>query len=115
MAETPCDPATPTHRHDAPRVHSALPSPDQALAVYRLTSRLVERQLELAERGHLSPVDVADARDMLVGTREMLLAALSRVDLGQDATADGQSLWTSDAPAVSPEESAERRFASPRR
>lgn len=61
----------------APRI---TPSPDEALAVYRLTARLVELQLELAEQGGTDPAEWAVTHDVLIGTRQVLLAALQDAD-----------------------------------
>jgi len=57
-----------------------VPSPDEALAMYRLTTRLVEQRLELAEQGRTDPSELARTQDVLLGTRQLLLAALRDVD-----------------------------------
>jgi hypothetical protein len=57
-----------------------VPTADEALAMYRLTTRLVELQLDLADRGRTNPAEVAVTHDVLVGTRQVLLAALHDVD-----------------------------------
>lgn len=61
-----------------------LASADEAMAMYRLTTRLVELQLELADQGECDPQELRIAREVLVGTRELLHAALREAEPGED-------------------------------
>jgi hypothetical protein len=64
------------------RPAAAVPTPDEALGLYFVAARLVELQLRLLERDE-NPVElarqVAVTRDVLMGTRTVLQAALDGV------------------------------------
>ncbi|MGH8860801.1 MAG: hypothetical protein ACRDVG_06130 [Jatrophihabitantaceae bacterium] len=54
------------------------PSPDEAIAIYSVAVGLVESRVAAA--GDPDGEDRAAARDVLIGTRRMLRAALTRVE-----------------------------------
>jgi hypothetical protein len=56
------------------------PSPSEAMAIYSVAVRLAELQLALTD-GTAAPVDDLEmTRDVLLGTRKMLRAALARIE-----------------------------------
>jgi hypothetical protein len=56
------------------------PSPKEAMAIYSVAVRLVRMQLTMGAQDHLAPADVAVTRDVLMGTRQLLRAALDRLE-----------------------------------
>lgn len=56
------------------------PSPSEAMAIYSVAVRLVELQMTVTEHGATEPTDLAATRDVLIGTRQLLRAALDRVE-----------------------------------
>lgn len=55
---------------------SRRPSPTEAMALYFVAARLVELQLELADRGECDDDELAMTREVLRGTHRILNAAL---------------------------------------
>lgn len=56
------------------------PSPAEAMAIYSVAVRLVRLQMALTDHGGSEPADVDVTRDLLLGTRRMLRAALERLE-----------------------------------
>lgn len=56
------------------------PSPSEAMAIYSVAVRLVRLQMALTDRGAGEAADVDLTRDLLLGTRRMLRAALDRLE-----------------------------------
>lgn len=56
------------------------PSPSEAMAIYSVAVRLVRLQMTVSEHGASEPADLATTRDMLLGTRKLLRAALARIE-----------------------------------
>lgn len=68
-------------RLNAPRgVVLQPPSPTEAMAIYSVAVRLAEMQLALADGDPAPAEDLEMTRDVLLGTRKMLRAALARID-----------------------------------
>lgn len=56
------------------------PSPAEAMAIYSVAVRLVRLQMTMSDRTTPDSYDVAVTRDLLLGTRRMLRAALERLE-----------------------------------
>ncbi|HEY8300696.1 MAG TPA: hypothetical protein VIG48_02230 [Jatrophihabitans sp.] len=61
-------------------VVQSAPSPTEAMAIYSLAVRLAELQLTRTDEAPAPAHDVAMTRDVLLGTRRMLRAALARLE-----------------------------------
>lgn len=56
------------------------PSPSEAMAIYSVAVRLAELQLALPDGVETPADDLEMTRDVLLGTRKMLRAALARIE-----------------------------------
>jgi hypothetical protein len=56
------------------------PSPTEAMAIYSVAVRLVQLQMTVSDAGDVDPGDLAATRDVLLGTRRLLRAALERLE-----------------------------------
>lgn len=56
------------------------PSPTEAMAIYAVAVRLAELQLALSDNVPAPVEDLEMTRDVLLGTRKMLRAALARIE-----------------------------------
>jgi hypothetical protein len=56
------------------------PSPSEAMAIYSVAVRLVQLQMSLDNSEPVNPGDLAASRDVLLGTRRLLRAALDRLE-----------------------------------
>lgn len=61
------------------------PSPSEAMAIYLVAARLVELQLQLADRGESADEELAMTTRVLAGTHRILRAALDSIDAPGDA------------------------------
>jgi hypothetical protein len=56
------------------------PSPSEAMAIYSVAVRLVQLQVSVGDTAPVDPSDLAATRDVLLGTRRLLRAALDRLE-----------------------------------
>jgi hypothetical protein len=56
-----------------------VPSPDQAMAMYYLATRIVDLQLQRLDRGDCDDQELAVTREVLLDTHRMLSAALDGI------------------------------------